>query len=151
MRGGEGRIIAPNLTSRVLSVREKKQVVNRDNLRSSAGRHQERMRRVCDVDIACQHFRGRPLEPMPYVIQNANRDAPIDYSSTGLVGDISCRSIFPGAREEENLIAIRRRIRARQLMNVLADTGTRPQGGPVIDEDAHDGRVQSQATETQNG
>lgn len=46
---------------------------------------------------------------------------------------------------------IGRCISARQLVNVLSDTGTLPQGGPVIDEDAHDGRVQSQAAETQNG
>ena len=75
----------------------------------------------------------------------------IDHSSTGLLGYISCRSIFPGTREEQDLFAIGGRISARQLVNVLADTGTLPQGGPVIDEDAHDGRVQSQATETQNG
>ena len=109
------------------------------------------MRRVRDVDVAGQHFSRRPLEPMPEVIQNADRDAPIDDASTDLVGYGSCRPIFPGTREEEKLFAISRRISARQLVNVLADTGTLPQGGPVIDEDAHDGRVQSQATETQNG
>jgi hypothetical protein len=36
-------------------------------------------------------------------------------------------------------------------MNVFADAGALPQRGPVVDEDAHDGRVQSQPTETQNG
>lgn len=75
---------------------------------------------------------------------------PIDHSTTGLAGDVSRGSIFPGAGEEEDLVTISRCIGARQLVNVLADTGTLPQGGPVIDEDAHDGRVQSQAAETQN-
>jgi hypothetical protein len=37
------------------------------------------------------------------------------------------------------------------LMDVLAHAGSLPQGGPVVDEDAHDGRVQSQATGTQKG
>jgi hypothetical protein len=30
-----------------------------------------------------------------------------------------------------------------KLVDVLADAGSLPQGGPVVDEDAHDGRVQS--------
>ena len=151
VRGGEHRIIASNLTTRVVCVGEKKQIVNGDDLCSVTRRHEERMRRVSDVDVACEHFSRWPLEPMPQVIQNTNRDTPIDHSTTGLAGDVSRRSIFPGAGEEEDLITISRCISARQLVNVLADTGTLPQGGPVIDEDAHDGRVQSQAAETQNG
>ena len=74
----------------------------------------------------------------------------IDHSSPDLVACISRRSILPRTREEQDLVGISRRVSARQLMNVLTDTGALPQGGPVIDEDAHDGRVQSQAAETQN-
>ena len=109
------------------------------------------MRRVRDVDGPGQHLDGRPFQPVPQVIQHADGNAAIDHAPAGLVRYILCGSIFPGAGEEEDLFAVSRRIRARQLVDVLADTGTLPQGGAVVDEDAHDGRVQSQATETQNG
>jgi hypothetical protein len=119
-------------------------------LRRAPRWHQQRMRRVGNVHVSDEHFHRWPLESMPSVIQNANRNASIDYARAGFDGDARCGTIFPGAGKEENVVAVNRCIGAYQLMNVLADAGTLAQGGPVVDEDAHNGRVQLQATETQN-
>ena len=151
MLARECRIVAADLGGRSLGLRQKKQIVDGHDLRRPARRHQERMRRMHDIDRSRQHFRRRPLVAMPEIIQHADGDAPVDHARTGFILDACRRAVLPGAREEQDLVTVDRRVRTNQLMDVLAHAGSLPQGGPVVDEDAHDGRVQSQATETQKG
>ena len=109
-----------------------------------ARRHQEWMRRVGDVDGASQRFNRRPLAAMPQIRQNANRYPPIDHARSYARGDLGMRTVFPGTREQKHLfVGVSGRIRTNEVVNILADPGSVPQGGPVVDEDAHDGRVQS--------
>ena len=43
-----------------------------------AGRHQQRVHRVRDVDGAGKRFDRRPLQPMPREVEERHRDAGID-------------------------------------------------------------------------
>ena len=97
-----------------------------------------------NVDGAGKEFNGRPFPLMPQIIQDANRNPPIDHPRLRTGGDVGVRTVLPRARKEQHLFSyVGRHIRMNKMVNVLANTGSLPQGGPVVDENAHDGRVQS--------
>jgi len=136
----------------VASTFEKEEIVNGHHLRGAARGHQQRMRRVRDVDGARQPFGRRPFAAVPEIVQNADGNPPVDDARARVGGDGRRRTILPGAREQQHLVVtVCSGVRANQLVDVLANAGSLPQRGPVVDEDAHNGRVQSQPTETQSG
>jgi hypothetical protein len=81
---------------------------------------------------------GRPLVPVPQVVQSAHRKSPID--DGGAWDGISREAIFPGRSEEDERFVGWRRLdeRAGGLVNVLADARPFAKRGSVIDEDPHD-------------
>ena len=81
---------------------------------------------------------------MPAVVQHPYGYAAIKNVCTKLAAQIARRPILPRTGEDQDVVAsCGGRVGTHELMDVLTDAGSRPQRGPVVDEDAHLGRVQS--------
>jgi len=97
---------------------------------------------VHDVeDLPRQALDGRPLEAVPGPIEQANRDPPVDIRDRA---DVARRQpVFPRAGEERDRVGAfaacgrAGRKRPRQFVHVFAHAGPFPEGGTVVEEDAH--------------
>ena len=141
----ERRVVAADLGAGALGMRQEVQIVDRDDLRRVARRHQQRMQRVRDVERAAgQRFRRRPVEPMPRQIQQRDRDAAIDALPRRAAPSSADRRSF---HELENRVTSTRaaaavvdeaaRAARDELMGVFADAAPLAQRRTVIDQDAH--------------
>ena len=81
----ELRIVSANFGASPLRLHQVVEIVNRDDLRGASGRNEERMRRMHDVDIACEHLDIRPLGTVPQVVQDGNRHTSVDKSGAKFV------------------------------------------------------------------
>ena len=128
-RAGQRRVVAPDLGARALGMRQEVEVVDRDDLRRVARRHQQRMQRVRDVERAAgQRLGRRPLEADARR-GSAARPARGDRRAVAPRSSASTRQpILPRAREQRQVERPARRSarerdeqRARQLVRVFAD------------------------------
>jgi hypothetical protein len=119
---------------------EEVQIVNGDDLRRSPRGHQQRVRRVRDIDGAAgQHLSRWPAQPVPRQIQDAHRHSPIDQGNIPQLANVR-QAVFPRARKEGDFelgqtVALRQA--PDELVSVLAGAGPFAESRPVIDQDAH--------------
>ena len=79
VRAGKRRVIAFDLAGRALRMRQKVEIVNGHDLRCRLRWHEQRVRRVGNIELASRKlFNRRPLESMPRKIQHAYGNSPID-------------------------------------------------------------------------
>src|SRR5436190_14062984 len=90
---------------------------------------------------ARQHVDGRPFQPMPEKVEESNGNAAIDEDGVSEIA-IGWQAILPGAREQRELElrAVGRKQsqeRFRELVYILADTGSLPERGTVVQQGPH--------------
>ena len=103
MAARQSRVVAPDLGTGSLGMREKVEVVNGHDLSRPASRHEERVQRVCDVGVpARQRFGRRPSQSVPGEVQELHGDMPIDQMSARQVGVVF--QPVPGRAREERQI-----------------------------------------------
>jgi len=134
---GQRGVVATDFRAGAIAVVEEEQVVNRDHLRRASGGNQQRMRRVGDVDVSGQPFDRRPSGAMPERVEDANGNPAIDDLDAEFGTQAGGRAVLPRTGEERDAIGAGGCVSARRFVHVFADAGTRAQGGPVVDEDAH--------------
>ena len=84
MTADQRGVVPAHLAGRAVRVIEEVQIVNRDDLRRAARRHQQRVRRVHDVESpAGYRFYRRPPGPVPGQIEQPNRYAAVDGADGG--------------------------------------------------------------------
>ena len=92
-------VVASDFRPCAFGIRQEVQIVDRDDLRGVARRHEQGMQRVCDVELRrCENFGGGPAEPMPRQIEQRHRYASIDAFRTSEFGG-HLQTIFPGTGE----------------------------------------------------
>ena len=89
------------------------------------------------IDASGNRFDRRPFRAVPQQVQHPHRDAPVDDGTPS--SDETCGSgrSFHELVKIGHLAGIRGRVGPDELMDVLADPGALPQGGPVVDENSH--------------
>ena len=137
MDGGQSRVVAPDLGGGSGRIVEEEEVVDGDDLGGCAGRHQQRMHGVRDVDGPGQGLDGRTLEPVPGQIQDSHRYPGIDDGSAWHAARLE--AMLPGAGEEGQLVVgwKQRQQGLRHLVRVLADPCSLDERGTIVDQDAH--------------
>jgi hypothetical protein len=134
----ESRVVAPDLAAGALGMLEEIEIVDRDRLRRDTTRHEERMSGVGDLRRPGEAFDRGPSKPMPGEIEQPDGHPRIDRLDSADIRDIE--AIFPGARERHDLILrpfiAARGQRAGEFVDVLADAGSLPERGAVIQDDA---------------
>jgi hypothetical protein len=137
--GGQGAVVAPNLSARPFRRVEKVEIVHGDDPRGISRRQQQWMKRVGDIDqSAAEGLRGRPAEPMPAEVQEPDRDPPID--GAGSRDHVAIEPVLPGRRKQDDLFRRGRRAgdeRARQLVHIFADTCPLAQRRPIVEQNPH--------------
>src|SRR5262249_40348973 len=119
------RIVPPHLGLGVLWMRQEMKIVNRDDTGRRPRRKQQRMRRMCHIELRARgRWGGRPREPVPREVQQADWHAPVDATRAVDVG-LVIEAILPRARKQrelEWLVGIRwkrREQRSRELVSVF--------------------------------
>ena len=79
--------------------------MDRDDLRGALRRHQKRMHRVDDIDVAGKSLDRWPLQAVPGQVQKGDRDARVDDRHAG--NRPRRQAILPGAREEHEVVVRR--------------------------------------------
>ena len=137
----QARIVASNFCNRPLRMVQKVQVVNRDDLGSAPGGDRQGVRRVHHVEVGpSQRFHWWPSEPVPAVIQDADRHPAVDGPHARRRW---AQAILPGAAEDRQIdqraapVAVGER--RHEAVDPLPDTRTRSKGGPIVDQDTHAG------------
>ena len=72
------RIVSADFGPGAFRVQKEEEIVDRDDLRRLARGNEKRMRGVDDVDVTRQRLDGRPLEAVPQVVEDRNRQRAID-------------------------------------------------------------------------
>jgi hypothetical protein len=72
------RVITSNLRTRRFTVREKKEVVDGDDLGGGPAGNQQRVSRMNNIDVGRQDLHGWPFAAMPQVIEDADWDSSVD-------------------------------------------------------------------------
>ena len=135
MRGGEGRVVAPDFGAGLLRVVEKVEIVDRHDLRRARRGYEKRMRGMDDIGMARKPLDRRPPGPVPEQVEHLHRYPPIDHPRCR--GEAGVGTVLPRTGEERHLAGIRGHIRMDQPMHVFADAGALAQRRPVIDENFH--------------
>ena len=99
MLGGQAGIVAPNFATSSFGMCKEVEIVHRNHLGRMARWQQQRVEGVRDVKIAAgERLHGRPPEPVPCEVQDANRNPAVDSDGTAELGRIG-ETILPGARK----------------------------------------------------
>lgn len=133
-------VVAANLGARSFGMIHEVEIVNHHQAGCPTTGHQQGMGRLDDVGRGGgQPLDRRPFQPMPGVVQEPDRDAPVDRDSSG---DLTGRQpVFPRRGEENEPLPVWLcgHEGAHRFVNVFADSGPLAERGSVVDENPHHG------------
>ena len=140
MIGSERRIVAPDFRARPVRMIEKIEIVDRDHLRRTTSRNQQRVKRLNDIEaFTGDLFRGWPVEPVPGVVQSFDGYLAVD--DRGAWQDIAGESIFPGGGEKQDpFVGIRGGFQQTpsHFVYVFADACSLAKRRPVVEQNPHE-------------
>lgn len=137
--GGQTRIIPANLRGGAFRMVQKVEVVHHHQLRGACCGDQQWMQALHDVEgVASQTLDRGPFPPVPGPIQQGNGNSMVRRFRARQ--DPRSESILPGGGEQSERLADGRRSekRTRDFVDIFADPGSLPEGGPVVDQDPHE-------------
>jgi len=137
MHGCQLWIVSCDFAARIGRTGQKEQVMNGHDLGGPTRGHQERMGGMCHIHRTSECLNRRPFVAMPEVIQDAHGDPSIDDLRADFGRESRSRPVLPRARKRYYVIDIESCIGANQLMDVFTHASTVSQGGPIVDDDAH--------------
>jgi len=137
VRWGQLGIVTTYLGTRPFGCGHEEQVVNGDDLGGATGRYEQRVCRVNDVERTGQPFGGRPLVPVPEVVQGFDRYAAVDHLRPELGTEARWRTVLPRTGEDRDRIGEALRVGPHQFVHVLAGSRATAHGRAVVDENSH--------------